>query len=82
MKMIKTVMRASLILGATQASAGETLTLMDAFNQCRASYPSSFEAKKRLACLDSIDLKVLGEANSADVEVPNLVKAAAIAEAA
>ena len=79
MKMIKTVMRASLILGATQASAGETLTLMDAFNQCRASYPSSFEAKKRLACLDSIDLKVLGVT---EVDVPNVVKQTAIAEAA
>ena len=82
MKMIKTVIGAGLFLGVAQANSGETLTLMDAFNQCRASYPSSFEAKKRLACLDSIDLKVLGEANSADVEVPNLVKAAAVAEAA
>ena len=48
----------------------ETFTLEQAFKNCRTSYPSSFEAKKRLACFDSISLKALGVTTAA-AEGPN-----------
>lgn len=44
----------------SQALQAETFTLEQAFKNCQSSYPSSFEAKKRLACFDSINFKALG----------------------
>lgn len=44
----------------TLAAQAETFTLEEAFKKCQTSYPSTFEAKKRLACFDSINLKALG----------------------
>lgn len=43
----------------SQALQAETFTLEQAFKNCQSSYPSSFEAKKRLACFDSINFKAL-----------------------
>ena len=34
--------------------AAETLTVEDALNKCKDTYPTQFQAKKRLACFDSI----------------------------
>ena len=46
------------LLGILSASpllqAGEALTVAQALVKCRSTYPSDFEAKKRLACFDSI----------------------------
>jgi phospholipase A1 len=45
---------ASCLLGSTSLYADEVLTVEQALMKCRTTYPSEFEAKKRLACFDSI----------------------------
>jgi phospholipase A1/A2 len=45
---------ASCFLGSTSLYADEVLTVEQALMKCRTTYPSEFEAKKRLACFDSI----------------------------
>lgn len=47
------------LLGFTMSAQAALLTLSEAFENCRKSYPTTFEAKKRLACFDSIDVKVV-----------------------
>ena len=42
------------IIGASTAYADEMITVEQALMKCRTTYPSEFEAKKRLACFDSI----------------------------
>jgi len=58
------------LLGLSQVVKAETFTLDEAFKNCRKSYPSNFEAKKRLACFDSINFKALGVA-SVVVDAPS-----------
>ncbi len=48
--------------------AAEALTIEDALNKCKDTYPTQFQAKKRLACFDSIStpaIEVKTEAISA-----------------
>lgn len=42
------------ILASTALWADEVLTVEQALMKCRTTYPTEFEAKKRLACFDSI----------------------------
>jgi phospholipase A1 len=42
------------LFGATSVHADEVLTVEQALMKCRTTYPSDFEAKKRLSCFDSI----------------------------
>jgi phospholipase A1 len=46
-------------LGLMNVSLAAPANLAEAFAYCKSSYPSIFEAKKRLACFDEIDLKGL-----------------------
>jgi phospholipase A1 len=68
-----------------QPTAKELLTIEQAIFNCKTTYPSQFEAKKRLACFDSIstptieetskqsltdNLKINEAPSSAEIEVP------------
>lgn len=59
------------LLGATTLHADEVLTVEQALLKCRTVYPSEFQAKKRLACFDSISTPAIetkaekGELNAA-----------------
>jgi phospholipase A1 len=59
------------LLGATSVHADEVLTVEQALMKCRTTYPSDFEAKKRLSCFDSISTPAIetkaknGELNAA-----------------
>ena len=43
-----------LLLQSASLQANEVLTVEQAMHQCKTTYPSQFESKKRLACFDSI----------------------------
>ncbi len=47
------------LFGTSLPAFAATPSLSDAFEHCRKSYPTTFEAKKRLACFDSIEVKVV-----------------------
>jgi phospholipase A1 len=59
------------LLSSTVLYADEVLTVEQALMKCRTTYPSEFEAKKRLACFDSISTPAIetkvqsGELNAA-----------------
>ena len=61
-------------LGSSSLSleANEVLTLEQALNKCKNTYPSQFESKKRLACFDSISTPAI-EVNAPEslTENPN-----------
>ncbi len=41
-------------LSSLHLQAAEIITIEDALNKCKDSYPTQLQAKKRLACFDSI----------------------------
>ena len=43
-----------LLIASLSIDAQEMLTVEQALNKCKNTYPSQFESKKRLACFDSI----------------------------
>jgi phospholipase A1/A2 len=47
------------LFGTSLSAQAATLSLSEAFENCRKSYPTTFEAKKRLACFDSIEVKTV-----------------------
>lgn len=50
---------------AASSQAGEVLTVEEALLKCRTTYPGDFEAKKRLACFDSISTPAIEAKESA-----------------
>lgn len=55
----KTLIFAGLLITALSIEAKEVLTVEQALDKCKNTYPSQFEAKKRLACFDSISTPAL-----------------------
>ena len=53
------------LLASQSIEAQEVLTVEQALNKCKTTYPSQFESKKRLACFDSISTPAI-EVNSAE----------------
>lgn len=85
------------MLSSLRLQAAEIITIEDALNKCKDSYPTQFQAKKRLACFDSISTPanevkteaisaITGSATNIDVgeiaPTPNVPADARIPEAA
>lgn len=62
------------------AQASETQSLEQAFVKCKIKYPSEFEAKKRLACFDSINSAEAQITNQPDTKIVSTVASTEVAD--
>jgi phospholipase A1 len=58
------------MVAPTRLQAVEILTVEDALNKCKDTYPTQFQAKKRLACFDSISTPAIEVKTEAISAVP------------